>query len=82
MTETASFRKSLCVPGKLQLGSWALRTSDRGGQDKNRKVRTVGLMRNSVEFRLATNIANVSGTLPFSTTHNRSSTFDTLWRER
>jgi hypothetical protein len=34
----------------LGLGRWALGRSDRGRQDKNRKVRTVGFVRNSAEF--------------------------------
>jgi hypothetical protein len=56
--------------------------ANRRGQDKSRKVRPVGLMRNSAEFRLVANIANVSRTSPFSTTHYRTTTFDTLWRDR
>ena len=82
MTESASCRMPLRVLGSLQLGNWAQKTSDRGGQDKNRKVRTVGLMRNSAELRLVANIANASRTLPFSTTHNRTTTFDTLRSNR
>jgi hypothetical protein len=42
MTGSASCRKPLRALGGLQLGSWALETSDRGGQDKARKVRAVG----------------------------------------
>ena len=38
----AFFRKSPRVPRVCWLGSWALGTSDRGGQDKSRKVRRVG----------------------------------------
>ena len=57
-------------------------TGDRLWQDKNRKVRTDGSMRNSTKFRLVANIANVSRTLPFSTTHYRTTTFDTLRSNR
>jgi hypothetical protein len=70
MTERASCRKPLRALGSLQLGSWALERSDRGGQDKSRKVRTVGWVRNSIKSRLTANIANVSCNLPFSTTRH------------
>ena len=56
--------------------------SDRGGQDKSRKVRPVGWVRNSAKFRLVRNIARVSRNLRFSATHYRRSTFDTLRSER
>jgi hypothetical protein len=42
MTRTAFCRKSPRVPRVCWLGSWALGTSNRGGQDKARKVRAVG----------------------------------------
>ncbi len=42
MGRTACCRKSPRVPRVYWLGSWALGTSDRGGQDKARKVRAVG----------------------------------------
>lgn len=42
MTRTAFCRESPRVPRVGWLGSWALGTSDRGGQDKSRKVRPVG----------------------------------------
>ncbi len=42
MTRIAFCRKSPRVPRVCWLGSWALGTSDRGGQDKSRKVRRVG----------------------------------------
>jgi hypothetical protein len=82
MTNSASFRMSPRVLGSLPLGDWALGTSDRGGQDKSRKVRTVGWVRNSAKFRLVRNIARVSRNLLFSATHYRPSTFDTLRGER
>jgi hypothetical protein len=42
MTAFAFSRERLRVLGKFRLGRWALGTSDRGGQDKARKVRAVG----------------------------------------
>jgi hypothetical protein len=70
MTAFAFSREWLRILGKFRLGGWALGTSDRGGQDKNRKVRTVGSVRNSIKSRLTANIANVSCNLPFSTTRH------------
>ena len=69
------------VPRVSWLGSWALGTSDRGGQDKSRKVRSVGSVRNSAKSRLLANIANVSCNLRFSTTRYWRSSFDTLRRD-
>jgi hypothetical protein len=82
MAGSVSCRKSLHVPEGLQLGNWVQGTSNRGGQDKNRKVRTVGWVRNSAKFRLLRNIARVSRNLRFSATHYRSTTFYTLRSER
>jgi hypothetical protein len=42
MTAFAFSRERLRVHGRFRLGGWALGTSDRGGQDKARKVRAVG----------------------------------------
>jgi hypothetical protein len=78
MTGSASRRKPLWALGSLQLGSSALETSDRRRQDKSRKVRTVGSIRNTIKFRLVANIANVVRNLLFSATRYRSSTFHTL----
>ena len=50
MTAFAFSREWLRILGRFRLGGWALGTSDRGGQDKNRKVRTVGWVRNSAKF--------------------------------
>lgn len=50
MTAIALCRKPLRAHGSFRTGNWALGTSDRGGQDKSRKVRTVGLVRNSAKF--------------------------------
>jgi hypothetical protein len=78
MTRTAFCRKSPRVPRVSWLGSWALGTSDRGGQDKARKVRAVGRLEEGSNFNHAPNIAKIQCTLPFSTTHYRTTTFDTL----
>jgi hypothetical protein len=78
MTESASCRNPLLVPGSLQLGNWAKQTSDRGGQDKARKVRAVGRLEDGSNFNHAPNIAKVQRTLRFSTTRDRTTTFGTL----
>ena len=82
MDRTACCRNRLRVFENLQLGNWALGTGDRGGQDKSRKVRTVGWVRNSAKFKLVRNIARVSRNLRSSTTHCRLTTFDTLRSQR
>jgi hypothetical protein len=82
MTGIAFCRKWLRILGRGTLGGWALGTSDRGGQDKSRKVRTVGWVRNGAKFRLSRNIARVSRNLRFSATHYRPTTFYTLRSER
>ena len=78
MTARVSCRNPLCAPGSLQLGNWARETSDRGGQDKARKVRAVGRLEDGSNFNHAPNIAKVQRTLRFSTTRDRTTTFDTL----
>jgi hypothetical protein len=65
MTGSPFCRNSLRFLRSLQLGSWALGMSDRGGQDKSRKVRTVGWLRISARFGLLANIASVSCNLGF-----------------
>ena len=82
MTVFAFSREWLRILWKFRLGGRALGTSDRGGQDKNRKVRTVGWVRNSARSGLLANIASVSRNLHFSTTRYRRSTIDTLRRDR
>ena len=57
MTRTAFCRKSPRVPGVRWLGSWAVGTSDRGGQDKARKVRAGGRGEEGSNFKHAPNIA-------------------------
>jgi hypothetical protein len=78
MTASVSCRNPLCALGSLQLGNWARETSDRGGQDKARKVRAVGRLEDGSNFNHAPNIAKVQRTLRFSTTRDRTTTFDTL----
>jgi hypothetical protein len=48
----------LRVLGSLQLGDWAQETSDRGGQDKARKVRAVGREEEASNLNHAPNIAD------------------------
>ena len=78
MTARVFCRNPLCALGSLQLGNWARETSDRGGQDKARKVRAVGRLEEGSNFNHAPNIAKVQRTLRFSTTRDRTTTFDTL----
>jgi hypothetical protein len=52
MTQTAFRRKLLRAPDVCWLISWAAGISDRGGQDKSRKVRTVGSVRNRAKFSM------------------------------
>jgi len=78
MTGIAFCRKPLPALGRSKLMRRALGGSDRGGQDKNRKVRTVGSGRNSIKSRLTANIVNVSCNLSFSTTRRWRSSFATL----
>jgi hypothetical protein len=82
MTENASCRNPMCFLGSLRLEDWGQETSDRGGQDKSRKVRTVGSVRNIAKSGLFANIATFSRNLDLSTTRYLRSTFDTLWRDR
>ena len=78
MTNSASCRMPLRVLGSVQLGDWARETSDRGGQDKARKVRAAGRLEDGSNFNHAPNIAKILCTLPFSTTRYPTTTFDTL----
>jgi hypothetical protein len=57
MTENASCRNPMCFLGSLRLKDWAQEASDRGGQDKARKVRAVGRAEESRNFKHAPNIA-------------------------
>jgi hypothetical protein len=78
MTGSASCRKPLRAVGSVQLRSWALERSDRGGQDKAPKVRAVVRLEDGSNLNHAPNIAKIQRTLPFSTTRYRTTTFDTL----
>ena len=78
MTARVFCRNPLCALRSLQLGNWARETSDRGGQDKAPKVRAVGRLEDGSNFNHAPNIAKVQRTLRFSTTRDRTTTFDTL----
>ena len=78
MTESASCCMPLRVLGSLQLGNWPLETSDRGGQDKARKVRAVGRLEDGSNFNQVPNIAKIQRTFPFPTTRYWITTFDTL----
>ena len=78
MTASVFCRNPLCALGSLQLGNWARETSDRGGQDKARRVRAVGWGEEGSNFNHAPNIAKVQRTLRFSATRDRTTTFDTL----
>jgi hypothetical protein len=80
MIGIAFCREPLRVVGTVKLGKWALRPSDRRWQDKSRKVRSVGCVRNSAKSGLLANIASVSCNLGFSRTRYRRSTFNTLQR--
>ena len=80
MTAFAFSRQWPRVIGKFRLAGWPLGTSDRGGQDKSRKVRSVGCVRNSAKSGLLANIASVSCNLGFARTRYRRSTFNTLQR--
>jgi hypothetical protein len=82
MTAFAFSRQWPRVLGKFSHGGWPLGTSDRGGQDKSRKVRPAGWVRNSAKFKLVRNIARVSRNLRFSATHYRPTTCYTLRSKR
>jgi hypothetical protein len=82
MTGIAFCREPLPALARSKLMSWALRGSDRGGQDKSRKVRAVGSLRNSLKFGLFANLANVSPNLRFSAMHYRPSKFYTPRSDR
>ena len=82
MTAFAFSREWLRMLGKFRLGGWALETSDRGGQDKSRKVRPVGRSGNVSNFSHAPNIAKSRHNLPFLPGRCSSSVFDTLWLAR
>jgi hypothetical protein len=57
MSAIAFRRKPPRVLGSLKLERWALRRSDRRGQDKARKVRAVGWGEECSSFKHSPNIA-------------------------
>lgn len=73
-------RKTPRVPRVCWLGRWDLGTSDRGGQDKSRKVRPVGRSGNDNKFRHAPNIATLKRNFPFLLANCVCSIFVTLER--
>lgn len=78
MTRTAFCRKSPRVPRVCWLGSWALGTSDRGGQDKARKVRAVGRDGEHREIpAIRQTLRSSKRTFRVSATRSCPSTFDT-----
>jgi len=56
MIASVSCRNPFCALGSLQFGNWAQGTSDRGGQDKARKVRAVGRLEDRSNFNHASNV--------------------------
>ncbi len=56
MIASVSCRNPFCALGSLQFGNWAQGTSDRGGQDKARKVRAVGRLEDCSNFNHASNV--------------------------
>ena len=58
MIASVSCRNPFCALGSLQFGNWAQGTSDRGGQDKARKVRAVGRGEEGSNLNHAPNIAD------------------------
>jgi hypothetical protein len=78
MTARVSCRSPLCALGSLQLGNWARETSDRGGQDKARKVRAVGRGEEHWEIpAIQQTLHQVSRTLRLSTMRYDHSAFNT-----
>jgi hypothetical protein len=75
-------REPLRVLGNPKPGRWVLEGSDRGGQDKSRKVRPVGRLGNASKFNHTRNIAKTRHNLPFLIGRWSSSAFDTLRRIR
>jgi hypothetical protein len=80
MIEIALRRSLSWVIACPDVRRWERGDTSHGRQDKSRKVRTVGLVRNSVKFRLVANIAKSSRNLHFSTMRYRCSISDTLRR--
>jgi hypothetical protein len=56
--------------------------TDRGGQDKSRKVRPVGWVRDECNFKPPSNIASNPGNVPFAAMLSEHSAFDTFSRKQ
>jgi hypothetical protein len=82
MIGIALCRKPLRALARSKLTRWALGGSDRGGQDKSRKVRPVGWLGNVNKFKHAPNIAKILRNLSFAIGYCSSSVFDTLRRAK
>jgi hypothetical protein len=78
MIEIAFRRRFSEVVAGLRVATGEQGKTDRGWQDKARKVRAVGWGEEGSNFNHAPNIAKIQRTLPFSTTRYRTTTFDTL----
>jgi len=77
MTGSAFRCKLFRALGSLKFGNWALEMSDRGGQDKARRVRAVGWKMAAISTMLQT-LHHIERTLRCLGTRSRRSTFDTL----
>jgi hypothetical protein len=82
MTGIAFCRNPSRAIESLKLGKLVLGISDRGWQDKSRKVRPVGRLGNACNSNHAPNIAKIRHNLPFFPGCCSSSVFDTLRRAR
>jgi hypothetical protein len=78
MIGIAFCRKPLRVFVSFALGRRALGRSDRGGQDKARKVRAVGCSGIASKFKHAQDIAPLRSNLRFSAPRCSCSSFHTL----
>jgi len=78
MIASVSCRNPFCALGSLQFGNWAQGTSDRGGQDKARRVRAVGWGKRVAISTMLQTLHHIERTLRCLLTRSRRSTFDTL----
>jgi hypothetical protein len=82
MTGITLCREPLPVLGRPMHEKWVLEGSNRGGQDKSRKVQPVGRSGNASKFNHTRNIAKTRQNLPFLLARCSSSVFITLRRIR
>jgi hypothetical protein len=61
---------------------WKQGEVSHGLQDKSRKVRPVGWVRDDSNFKLPSNIASNPGNVPFSAMLSEPSSFDTFSRKQ